>query len=159
MTLCEETARHLREVHFGGNMTGVNLRDKLADVTWQQATLQVGSFHSIATLVFHLNYYVSGVLNVLQGGTLDIHDRFSFDCPPVESQEDWDALLDKTWTDTEAFASLVEQLPASQLEEAFVDGKYGSWYRNLPGLIEHCHYHLGQIAMTKSLVAAQEDQE
>jgi hypothetical protein len=87
----------------------------LADVTWQQATAQVHSFHAIATLVYHMNYYVSATLKVLQGGPLDAKDKHSFGLPPIQSQEDWDQLLDKTWADAEALASLIEQLPESQL--------------------------------------------
>ncbi|HHH49569.1 MAG TPA: DUF1572 domain-containing protein, partial [Saprospiraceae bacterium] len=49
-----QIAKHFSTFHFGGNWTDVNLRDTLEDVTWQQATTQVYSFNTIATLVFHL---------------------------------------------------------------------------------------------------------
>ena len=75
------------------------------DVTWQQAVTKVHSFNTIAALVYHINYYVSVTLKVLQGGPLDGHDKYSFDLPPIQSQEDWERLLNKTWTDAEAFAS------------------------------------------------------
>ena len=55
MKLTQQIAKHIRDVHVGSNWTAVNLKDKLADVNWQQATTRVGSMHSIATLVFHLN--------------------------------------------------------------------------------------------------------
>lgn len=152
MNLPAQIAKHLREVHFGGNWTSVNLKDMLAGVTWQQATTQVHSFNTIASLVYHLNYYVSAVLKVLQGEPLTAKDQFSFDLPPIQSEEDWEQLLTKTWNDAETFASLIEALPESKLEEDFTDKKYGSYYRNLHGIIEHCHYHLGQIVMLKKLV-------
>lgn len=152
MTLPEQIANQLRQVYSGGNWTGANLKDKLEDVTWQQATTRVDSCHPIATLVFHMNYFVTAVLKVLQGGPLDAHDKFSFDHPPVKSQEDWDALVEKTWTDAEAVAALIEQLPESQLADSFADGKYGTWFRNLTGLVEHCHYHLGQIAIIRQII-------
>ncbi len=152
MTLPEQMAQHLRQVHFGGNWTAVNLKDKMADLPWQLATSQVHSLHSIATLVFHMNYYVSAVVKVFQGGPLDARDKYSFNDPPVRSQEAWNALLEKTWTDAEILAGLVEQMPESQLWETFVEDKYGNFYRNIVGLVEHCHYHLGQIALMKRLV-------
>jgi hypothetical protein len=31
----------------------------------------------------------------------------------------------------------------------FDDGKYGTVLRNILGLIEHTHYHLGQIVILK----------
>jgi len=152
MNLTAQIAKHFREVHFGGNWTASNLKDLLADVTWQQATSQVYSINPIATLVYHINYYVSAILKVLRGEPLDAHDKYSFDLPPILSQEDWEKLLDKTWTDAEDFAILVEQLPESKLGENFSDEKYGSYYRNFHGVIEHTHYHLGQIVLIKKIL-------
>ena len=152
MNLPEQIAKHFKEFHFGGNWSSSNLKDHLADVTWQQATTKVYSFNTIATLVFHMNYYVSAVIKVLQGQPLDAHDKFSFDHPPINSPEDWKQMLDKTWTDAEKFAGLIEQLPESKVWENLSDEKYGNYYRNLHGIIEHCHYHLGQIVLIKKIL-------
>src|SRR5213075_1829939 len=105
MNSTAQIAKHFRAVHFGGNWTSVNLKDVLTNITWQQATTPVYSCNTIATLVFHMNYYVSAVLKVLQGEPLNAHDKYSFDHTPVQSREDWQKLLDKTWTDAENFAS------------------------------------------------------
>ncbi len=156
MELTEQIAKHLRDIHFGGNWTASNLKDKLADVTWQQATTPVDSFHTIAALVYHMNYFVNATLKVLQGGPLDAKDKFSFDHPPILSQADWEKLLDKTWADVENLASLIERLPEKMLWETFVDERYGNYYRCLHGPIEHCHYHLGQIALMKSIITQAE---
>ncbi len=152
MSLTAQIAKHFRELYFGGNWTSSNLKEHLADVTWEQATTKVYSFNTIATLVFHINYYVSAVLKVLQGEPLNASDKFSFDHPLILSKEDWQKLLDKTWTDGEKFASLIEQLPESKLWEDFSDNKYGNYYRNLQGIIEHTHYHLGQIVLIKKIL-------
>src|SRR5258705_13834542 len=147
-----QIAKHFRDVHFGGNWTAVNLKATLADVDWQQATTQVYSFNTIAVLVYHMNYYVSVVLNVLDGEPLNASDKYSFDLPPILSADDWNKLLDKLWTDAENFAKLVEQLPESKLWDDFSENKYGNYYRNLHGIIEHIHYHLGQIVLIKKLL-------
>lgn len=152
MSITTQIAKHIRDIHFGGNWTCVNLKDTLADITWQQATAQVYSFNSIAVLAFHINYYVSTIVKVLQGGPLDAHDKYSFDCPPVQSQQDWENLLQKMWTDAETLVHLVEQLPDEKLWADFSDKKYGTYYRNLHGMTEHSHYHLGQIALIKKIV-------
>jgi hypothetical protein len=152
MKLTEQIANHFREVHFGGNWTSVNLKESLADVNWQQATTPVYSFNTIAALVYHTNYYVSAVLKVLQGEPLHAKDKYSFDHPPIQSQEDWEKLLNKTWEDAENFATLIEQLPESKLGETFTDEKYGNYYRNIHGIIEHAHYHLGQIVLIKKIL-------
>src|SRR5687768_9701897 len=152
MNLTAQIAKHFRDVHFGKNWTASNLKDHLKDVTWQQATTQVYSLNTIASLVFHINYYVSAILKVLRGEPLNAHDKYSFDLPPIKTPEDWQKLLDKTFTDAENFASLVEQLPEGKLLEDFSDGKYGNYYRNLHGVIEHTHYHLGQIVLIKKIL-------
>ncbi len=152
MKLTEQIATHFRVVHFGGNWTSSNLKDNLADVTWQQATTQVQPFHTIATLVYHMNYFVGAILKVLKGGPLDAKDKYSFDLPPILSQEDWEKLLEKTWADVQNVACLIEQLPECELWENMADEKYGNYYRNIHGIIEHCHYHLGQIVLIKKML-------
>lgn len=157
MNLTAQIAKFLRDVHFGGNWTWVNLKDTLADVTWQQATTKVHSFNTIAALVYHMNYYIDAASKVLQGGPLDAHDKYAFAHPPIQSQEDWEKMLEKTWTDAENFARLIEQFPESRLLETFVEEKYGTYYRNLHGIIEHFHYHLGQIVLIKKLLLNNEE--
>ena len=40
-----------------------------------------------------------------------------------------------------------------KLDEAFVDEKYGTYHRNIDGMIEHCYYHLGQIVLIKKMLS------
>jgi hypothetical protein len=152
MTLTQQIAQHFRAVHFGGNWTVSNLKEHLADVTWQEAITKVHSFNTIATLAFHTNYYVGIQLQVLQGGPLEGKDIYSFDHPPINSQEDWQKLLDKIWAEAERLAAQIEALPEPRLWEDFGDKKYGNYYRNLHGIIEHTHYHLGQIVLIKKMI-------
>ena len=153
MNLSAHLAKHLREIHFGGNWAGSNLKDNLADITWQQATAQVYSFNTIATLVNHMNYYISAVSKVLEGEALNAKDEYSFEHPPIESPEDWEKMMNRTWNDAEKFANLIEELPEDKLWETFSDEKYGIYYRNIHGIIEHMHYHLGQIVLIKKILA------
>lgn len=126
----------------------------MADVTWQQAVTKVYSFNTIAALVYHINYYTSAVLKVLQGEPLTASDKYCFDLPPIHSQQDWQNLLNKTFTDAEALAKLIEQLPEPKLWENLAEEKYGNYYRNLHGIIEHTHYHLGQIVLIKKIITS-----
>ena len=152
MSLTKQIAKHFREVHFGGNWTCSNLKDTLADVSWKQAITPVHSFNTIATLLYHMNYFVSAVLKVLEGEPLNASDKYSFDHPPINCREDWQRLVDKALADAEKFAGLVEQLPESKLWENFSEEKYGNYYRNIHGIIEHTHYHLGQVALVKKIL-------
>jgi hypothetical protein len=152
MDIVKQIAQHFRELHYGGNWTCVNLKDTLADVTWQQATTQVYNLNTIATLTYHTHYFVHAVLQVLRGGPLDAHDKLSFSHPPINSKVDWDAFLATVWADADSFADLVEQLSDTILDTTFSDEKYGTYYRNLQGIIEHTHYHLGQIVVVKKIL-------
>lgn len=155
MNTPQQIAKHLRDAHFGGNWTDVHLKKVLSDVSWEQATASVYSFNTIAVLVYHMNYYVSPVINVLRGEALRASDKSSFEMPPIRSAEDWDRLLEKTWADAEALAALIEELPERRLGEIFTDEKYGTYYRNLHGFIEHLHYHMGQIVLIKKILQAE----
>jgi uncharacterized damage-inducible protein DinB len=148
-----QIANRFREVILNGTwVSGTNFKDQLSNVSLEQATQKIGSLNTIALLTSHIHYYIAGILNVLEGGTLDIKDKYSFDFPPLQSQEDWEKVLDKFWNDSEKFANLVEQLTEEKLKEDFTDKKYGSYHRNINAMIEHGYYHLGQIVLLKKLM-------
>jgi hypothetical protein len=152
MSTSAQLALHIRQVHFGGNWTASNMKDLLNDVSWQEATKQLYTLNTIATLTYHINYYISAVTEVLQGKALNAKDEYSFSHPPIESQKDWEELIVKTLSDAEEFAKLIEQIPDHKLAEDFTEHKYGSYHRNLLGILEHTHYHLGQIALVKKIL-------
>ncbi len=149
MTVASLLAKHLRDVHTGGNWTSVNLRDTLADVSLAEAFDRQPGFNSIAALTYHIHYYVAALVRVLHGRPLDAHDRYSFDHPPLDSEEDWEALREQSLAAAADAAAAVERLPEALLDAPFTDPKYGTYYRNIQGTIEHAHYHLGQIVLLK----------
>ena len=153
MNLSSTLAKRFRAIYTGNNWTNTNIKEAVANVTWEQAVTKVHSFNTIAALIFHMNYYVSVALKVLQGGPLEGHDKLSFDCPPIRSEEDWEKLKYKAFADAEAVAALVEQFPESKFGETFTNEKYGTYYSNIVGLIEHNHYHLGQVVLIKKILA------
>ncbi len=156
MNSTKQIAKHFRDVHFGGNWTSVNLKDTLAGIDWKQATTKVADLNTIAVLVFHIHYYVGVILKVLQGEALNASDKFSFDLPPITTEEAWQELVARALTEAEQLALCIEQLDEATLLRDFEDPKYGSYYRNLLGVTEHTHYHLGQISLIKKMTSAQE---
>jgi hypothetical protein len=153
MSLSATLANRFREVIFNGTwVANTNYQDRLQDLTWQQATTQINSYNTIALLTFHINYYVEGVLCVFQGGELSIRDKFSFDAPEITSQEDWNTLKNNLFTNSEALAKEFEKLSDEELHQPFVKEAYGTYLRNIEGMIEHCYYHLGQISLIKKTV-------
>ena len=150
--LSTHLAKHFRDVHYGGNWTVSCLKDQLNGISWEHAIKKVQSLNTIAALTYHIHYFVHAALEVLEGRPLNAHDKFSFDHPPVQNQEDWDNLLAKIWRDADAFALQVEKLSDEKMWVPFADEKYGNWYRNIAGIIEHTHYHLGQIALVRKMI-------
>ncbi|WP_299186965.1 DinB family protein [uncultured Aquimarina sp.] len=150
----KQIADRFREVILNGVwIANTNYKDQLSNVHWEQAITKIGSLNTIALLTFHINYYVSGVLNVFNGGPLEIKDSYSFDAPKITSEEDWHRLRNDLYTNAEEFANLIESMPDDQLDEIFVDKKYGTYQRNIDAMIEHSYYHLGQITLIKKMIS------
>ena len=155
MNLAKQSAKHFRELHFGDNWTDSSLKDVLDDVSWKEAITPIYSLNTIATLSYHINYYVDRVLKVLQGGALNAKDDLSFTYVPLQSEEDWRKMKNKVMQDGEAFAALIENMDEATFYTYFIGEKYGNYFRNIHGIIEHSYYHLGQIALIKKILREQ----
>jgi uncharacterized damage-inducible protein DinB len=159
METSHQLANRFREVILNGKwIANTNLKDQLGDVHLKQATRKIGSLNTIAALTFHINYYIAGILNVFEGGNLEIRDKYSFDLPPIRSAEDWDRLRNELWSNAEKFAGHVERMSDEKLNATFVDEKYGTYRRNIEGMIEHSYYHLGQISLIKKMIRESESE-
>ncbi len=153
MKSTSEIASRFREIILNGTwVANTNYKLQLENLDWETAIKPIENLNTIAVLAQHIDYYISGLNQVFKGGTLDIKDKFSFDFPPFQSQEEWENFLDKFWNDSEEFASLIEQMPEEKLNEPFVDEKHGTYRRNIDCMIEHSYYHLGQIVLIKKLL-------
>jgi uncharacterized damage-inducible protein DinB len=151
MNLSEQLASRIRTFYDGDNWTGSSLWSNLDGLTWTDATTPVYGFNSIAVLLYHINYYVSAFLDVTAGKPLLAKDEWSFEAPPIHSQPDLEKLRNDIRRDAESFARVVEQMPEGRLWEDFSDGKYGNYYHNIQGILEHSHYHLGQIVLIRKI--------
>jgi hypothetical protein len=96
---------------------------------------------------------MQGLLVVFNGGELEIRDKYSFDLPEIKTDEDWSKLVSDFLSNSEKFANAVEQMSDHLLEQPFTDEKYGSYLRNIEGVIEHSYYHLGQISLLRKMLA------
>ncbi len=153
METSNQIANRFREVILNGEwIANTNYQKQLSDVPWKQAVSEVKNLNTIAVLAFHINYYIEGVLNVFENGSLEIRDKYSFDLPPITVESQWKTLLDNMWINTEKLAGHIERMTEEEMESIFVDKKYGTYRRNIEGLIEHSYYHLGQISLIKKMI-------
>lgn len=147
-------ANRLREVLLNGHwIANTNFKAQILSVNWKQATQKVGNLNTIAALTFHINYYLEGLLHVFNGGKLEIKDKYSFVVPQIQSEMEWKTLINRFLNNSEKFADQVEQLQDGLLDQPFVDERYGSYLRNIEGVIEHSYYHLGQISLIKKMIS------
>ncbi len=153
MKLNKYLANRLKKIFTEGKwVVGTNFKEQIFDLNWSEATQKIENFNTIADLTFHIHYYIAGVGKVLEGGSLDIRDKFSYDSPPIRSEQDWRELVNKFCSDSEKFISLVEKMTDEKLLSDFVDKKYGTYFRNIDVMIEHTYYHLGQIMLIKKRI-------
>jgi hypothetical protein len=146
-------ANRLREVLLNGKwIANTNFKDQILSVSWEQAIQKVDNLNTIALLTFHINYYLAGLLNVFAGGKLEIKDKYSFDLPEIKSEKDWNKLVNEFLSNSEMFANQVEQMDERVFDQPFVEEKYGSYLRNIEGVIEHSYYHLGQISLIRKMI-------
>ena len=153
MKLNEYLSNRLKEILLEGKwVLGTNFKEQIISLNWKQATQKVEDYNTIADLTFHIDYYLDGIIKVLKGGTLDIRDKFSFDSPPIKSEQDWKNLVNKFCFDSEEFIELVSKMSDEEIMSDFVEKQYGTYYRNIDVMIEHTYYHLGQILLLKKRI-------
>lgn len=146
-------SHRLREVLLNGRwIANTNYKEQILSVTWQQAIQKVDNLNTIAALTYHINYYLAGLLRAFENKKLDISDKFSFDLPPITCEADWNNLVSDFIRNSEKFADSVEQMEDSVFDAPFIDEKYGTFLRNIEGVIEHSYYHLGQMSLIKKLI-------
>lgn len=156
MSISKEIANQIKEVHFGGNWTASNLKEQLSDVSWEEANKSIYACNSIATLVFHMNYYIKTVTRVLQGHPLNSKDTESFKHQIIDSAETWAKAKEQFFEEATIFETLIKAIPEEKLWQDFTDPKYGTYYRNLMGIIEHFYYHLGQLVLIKKIIKSED---
>jgi len=149
-------AHRLKEVLLDGHwIANTNYKEQLLSTNHGQAVQKIGSLNTIASLTFHINYYLSGLLNVFNGGSLEIRDKYSFNCPPIQSEADWENLVSAFLSNAEKFVNKVAAMEDEKFDTIFVDEKYGTYVRNIEGVVEHSYYHLGQISLIRKMISNQ----
>ncbi len=157
MSRTEQLAKRIREVYLEGYwIANTNYKAQIESLTWYQAQQKVPAINSIAALIFHVNYYLEGLIVAFETGTLTIKDQFSFDMPSLNTASDWDELRMRLLNNANTFALCVAQLDEAKLATHFIDEKYGSYLRNIEGVLEHSYYHLGQIVLINKLIKSGE---
>jgi hypothetical protein len=151
-----QLANRIREVYLNGKwIANTNIKEQIDGLNLAQATQQVNGLNTIALLVFHLNYYLEGLIIALTENKLEIRDKYSFIMDDLKSEQEWQNLKTKLLVNAETFASIVEGLLTDKLSAPFVEEKYGTAWQNIIGVVEHSYYHFGQITIIKKMISQQ----
>jgi hypothetical protein len=153
MQLNQYLANRTEEVLLNGKwIANTNFKEQIESVSWREATTKIDELNTIALLTFHVDYYLGGLNQVFDGGTLDIKDKFSFDMPAITSDEDWQELKKQFIINAEKFVNHINNMTEEKINSDFIDSRYGTYLRNIDGMLEHAYYHLGQISLIKKMI-------
>lgn len=155
LNITDLIARHLLEVHEGDNWTEVNIRETLQDLPLAAALERTpASANTIAGLLHHISFWNRVVGQRIAGVAPEIPEDNGFLHPPLHTEADWLALQQDNLRSAQELAAVIKSIPGERLEEPILPGA-SSVYRNLQGIVEHTHYHLGQIVILKQWLQKQ----
>jgi uncharacterized damage-inducible protein DinB len=152
MKINELIAQHLLDVNEGANWTDINIKDTLEGLNYKEANaITMASSNTIAALLHHISFYNDIVKERLWGNYPPINQLNGFDMEKIKNEIDWVKLKEKSLQSARDLASEVKKFPEEKLFDLTANG-HGTYYKMLHGVIEHAHYHLGQIVLLKKLV-------
>jgi uncharacterized damage-inducible protein DinB len=158
MSLVKSLSDRFAETYLNGRwICGTNVTELINSVSYREAVKSLHDLNSIALLTFHLSYYLGGVLQVLNGGKLDISDSKSFDMSEMSNDAQWKLLCSQLTDRATQVLRKIELMNQEELHGDFSEGKYGSNLRNIEGLIEHGCYHLGQMVVIRKMTLKQDE--
>lgn len=147
-------SERLEQVLLDGTwIAGTNWQDQLNKTDYLTAIKSVNELNSIATLCFHINYYISGLCHVLEGNPLNMSDKYSFDAPIINQESEWIARHALFIKNSDTFINHIKKCNNQFLTGSFVNPEYGSWQKNIEGFIEHAWYHLGQVVLIRRILS------
>ena len=134
---------------------GPALKPLLKDVTAEMASRapNVGT-HSILQLALHIAYWEEVVLRRFSGEIVDAPLNSPNDWPSNRklTDSDWKAVLGRLDKSHHAMRKAIETCPDEKLSQK-VPKRDHDFHTLLHGIIDHCVYHSGQIALVKKAVA------
>lgn len=153
--------RQLTQVYEGGNWNDESYLGKLKSMSEQTAFLQpYPGTHSVAELLWHCIYWRTVIIKRLQGDS-DYSNRTEKEQNFLSMHE----LKNKGWS------GLLSDLRKTQEElinilnsktDDFLDAEYTPEFSNeynVEGIIQHDHYHLGQIGLVISILKRKDEFE
>jgi len=162
MTESKRMAALYRDVYEGAAdgeaWHGPALKPLLKGVSAEMAsrTPNVGT-HSILQLVLHIAYWEEVVLRRFNGEIVEAPLNSPDDWPGNRklSDSEWQAVLTRLGKSHHAMQKAMDECPDEKLSQR-VPKRDHDFYTLLHGIIDHCVYHAGQIALVKKAAGQKE---
>ncbi len=151
MKITHLIAQNILQVYEGNNWTHVCIAETIKNMSVEQAmTVTSGSPNSIASLTHHLKYWNEIVMKRMDGDAPEVSAANGFDIDMLRNEDEWKRLIIATHESFMQISDALTNFPVENLFDITNNGK-STYYKNMQGIAEHAHYHLGQIIIIKKL--------
>lgn len=153
MSPTERIAKALLDIFYGENWTDVTIQQTLRDISFEMAQEKVPfTKNTISKILFHLKYSNEIVSQRADKIPAEYkNEEEGFEAPFLESDEQWQNLITETYKSAEILNAKIKNFDEAKLNDPIIPG-FSSAYRNFQGIVEHAHYHLGQMMMIKKFL-------
>ncbi len=151
MNEIERIQEQLKRAMEGDAWHGPSVRQLLHDVTASQAAAHpIENAHSIWELTLHIAAWNNAARRRLGGDRAELPDEEDWPAVTETSDAAWNEVIAKLDQSHRELHTAIGTLNSDNLDLPILDDM-PSVYVTLQGVIQHCLYHAGQIAMLKKM--------
>jgi DinB family protein len=143
----------MQQTYSGKCFYGDSITKVFSDIDPAQAVWIPGDGgnHSIWQIVLNMTGWLNIIRERLTSPVLvNLSEELNYPSPPLGTHDNWNATLDAFHAAHDGLSEAIGVLPETKLESE-VPGREYTFDVLLHGAIHHNLYHLGQIAMIKSM--------
>ena len=133
---------------------GPGLHELLADVTAPMAAARpIPGAHSIWELALHIRAWLTAMRGRIEGERVRLSEEDNFPAVTDTSEEAWSEVLRTLDEEHALLAEAIGAMDGDELDAPMLEGMSPRYYQ-LQGVVAHCVYHAGQIAILKRALEA-----
>lgn len=149
MTESEKILDQLKKMYYGGAWYGNGLKEILEGMKAETAVKRpIEAAHNILEITNHISIWIKAVSHQLIGTPLQVSDDENWLPENSYNEKMWTNTLNKLEERTVALIELLSKTTDDKLRQA-VNGEEYTFHFLIYGLLQHCVYHAGQIALLK----------
>lgn len=149
MSESQKILDQFNKMYYGGAWFGNGLKEILDEVDSETAVKRpIETAHNILEITNHISIWVKAVNHQLIGTPLQVSDKENWQIINFDAEKYWSDSLNKL---DERISELLNQLSRTSDEKLSetVNGEGYTFHFLLYGVLQHCVYHAGQIALLK----------